>query len=279
MAVPMIRVLVLIAITGFFVGVLSIAAAVGVGGPELAARHGHWNVDWWDDDSRPNRRNWEHSDKGDRDSDSPAASRELAWDGASQLVLDVPADVEFTQTPGVGSVTIRGPKDVIDKVTLSGGRLSFDDFTRTRGRLSIKVAAPAVARFEVNGDDRLDIRNYKQDKLDLSIHGSSEVEVAGEARAVTLDIAGSGEADLGKVEMREATVDISGSGEATLAPKDVAILDISGSGEVNLLSSPPKVQLQVSGSGHVNQSDGSELKMQSPEPAEPEAPRPPTKRT
>jgi len=85
----------------------------------------------------------------------------------------------------------------------------------------------------------------------VRLSGSSEMVAQGEARVVDVEINGSGEADLGDLKAREASVDISGSGEATIAPTEAADLDISGSGEVTLLTNPPRLTSDVSGSGTV----------------------------
>ena len=243
----MIRVLVLIMITGFLVGVVSLSAAVGLGGPDLAARNWQWSTfDWWDDNDHWSHRRDHHA--------GPTATREMAWDGAATLILDIPADVAFTQAPGAGTVSISGPQDTVEKVVLENGRLYFKDLNHGGRRLTVQISAPAVTRFELNGDDQLEIRDYRQDRLELRVHGSSEVEGSGEAKIIDLDIAGSGEADLGGVSAEEAKVDISGSGEATIAPKSAASLNVSGSGEVTLLTRPERLQSEVSGSGQVIQS-------------------------
>jgi hypothetical protein len=246
MAFPMIRVLVLIAITGFLVGVVALSAAAGLGGPELAARNWRWiGAEWWDSDHDWPARRFE----------GPAATREMAWDGSSALVLDVPAEVTFSQAPGPGTVTLRGPKDLIEQVTLSQGRLSLENGFHA-GRLEIAVTAPEVTRFEANGDDRLDIRNYRQDALQLVIRGSAEAEVQGQARRAEVSIEGSGDADLDDLTLDDAKVDVSGSGEVSVAPRKAADLDISGSGEVTLRSRPERLQSQVSGSGRIVQMGG-----------------------
>src|SRR5687768_13352533 len=102
MATSMIRVLVLIMITGFVVAVVALSAAVGLGGPELAARGWSWAPHgWWDRDYSD--RHWDRRDWGDRH-DGGTATRELAWDGSTELEVDIAADVEFTQGPGPGTV-------------------------------------------------------------------------------------------------------------------------------------------------------------------------------
>jgi hypothetical protein len=255
MANPMIRVLVLISITGFFVALVALAGATALGGPELAARG--WNWGWHDA---------HHHGRGG-DASGPTATREFVWDGSTVLDLAIPAEVEFTQAPGAGKVTITGPKGAVDEILLEDGRLHFDRRVRDAGRLRVVMTAPAVTHFKVGGDDRLVINGYDQETLELDVRGSSEVIAEGKARSIDVGISGASKVDLERLVAENAEVDVSGSGEATIAPTRTADLDISGSGEVNLTTRPDHLNTDVSGSGHVNQRDPAPAETNSPEPA------------
>ena len=79
----MIRVLVMIAVAGFLAGVVALAGAAALGGPDLAARNWNWDVDWHD---RHERREWRDRDlRRDRplDRDAGEVTRELAWELSS----------------------------------------------------------------------------------------------------------------------------------------------------------------------------------------------------
>src|SRR5690606_13838454 len=71
----------------------------------------------------------------------PETRRELAWDGAAALTLDVPGDVVFVQGDPAG-VTVRGPQAVIRRVALEDGRLFLadpEDGRRWRPRQGLEV--------------------------------------------------------------------------------------------------------------------------------------------
>lgn len=251
----MIRVLVLIAISGFLAGVVALAGAAALGGPELAAHHWNWVVDWHDHEDR---RDWSDDHRPAAEAaDAGEATRELAWDGSAQAVFEIPASVEFTQAEGPGKVRIVGPKDVIDRVKLSKGRLTLDGDPAEFVRLRVMMSAPAVTRFEIGGDDRLEIRNYKQDKLAIVASGASEVEADGETGALDLELSGSGEADLSDLRSEKVTADVSGSAQAVVAPRASASLEVSGSGGVKLTNRPAQLSTDVSGAGTVTFEDGS----------------------
>ncbi|THD71923.1 DUF2807 domain-containing protein [Phenylobacterium sp.] len=261
----MIRVLVMIAVTGFLVSVVTISCAVAIAGPDLFTdaflSHSfigeHWNFD--DDFS------WEN----DRHS-GPQATREMAWTGGDTLEVDVPAQITYTQAPGAGKITVTGPQRALDNLEVEDGRLRFSHgHYRHSGDLTIVMTAPAVTHFDLRGSGRLEIQDYKQDKLNLDISGSAEVTAKGESKGLQLSMSGSSDTDLSELKLSDADVNIEGSGRATLAPTGAAIVDISGSGDVTLLTRPSKLESNVSGSGSIHQKDGSPVA-----PAAPSVPTP-----
>jgi hypothetical protein len=251
----MIRLLVIIAVVGFLTCVVTLGGAVALGGRDVAAQGwDHWSDhDWnigWDDHGK------RHSDWRNRHKDDPqwaSATKEIAWDGSAALVLDVPADVTFTQDgAGPGKLTITGPKRSLDALTLTGGRLQ-DGVNNEGQRLKIVMTAPKVTRFELTGIDQLTLEGYDQDGLEISTTGMSKVTGHGKTRTLKLDMTGAGEADLAGLAADSADVDISGAAKASIAPRTSARLDVSGSGEVELKTKPLKLEKNVSGSGEVKE--------------------------
>ncbi|HLY79228.1 MAG TPA: DUF2807 domain-containing protein [Caulobacteraceae bacterium] len=237
----MTRTLVLIAFSGFILAVACIAGAFALGGNVLLHHHWgrHWNVEW-NDDHR-------HSV-----ADGASASREIAWPGGSSIEFDVPGDVQYTQAPGPAKLVISGPKDEIDRVVLSDGALhSDDDFDFGDSRISVTMTAPDVRHFAINGDNSLVIDSYNQDDFAVDVSGNGKVSAKGKTRAIKLDVSGNGDIDLSGLAAQSADAQISGSGRASMAPTDEANVSISGSGEIDLLTHPPKLNTDVSGSGRV----------------------------
>ncbi len=264
----MIRVLVLIAVTGFFVAVVTISSAFAIGGPEVLANtawsswhkghmgpHGGWTWDWDSDDDQAS---------------GPQATRTLAWSGGDALEIDVPADVTYTQAAGPAKLTVTGPKQAVDDVVVAGGHIRFaDGFRHHRhgSKLTVVMSAPDVSRFAISGSGRLAINDFKQAKLALDLSGDTEVTAKGQADSIDVDISGSAQADLGQIKAKGAEVDISGAGEVIVAPTEWAKLGISGSGEVTLKSNPPKLETDISGSGSIRQEGGEADVVPAPEPA------------
>lgn len=240
----MTRTLVLIAFAGFVLAVACIAGALALGGNALANHHWdhRWSVDWSDG----------HRWTGHTTVNGPTATREIAWPGGERIEFDVPGDVQYTQGPGPAKLVITGPKDQVDRVELSGGKLqSSDDDDFDGGRLTVTMTAPDVRHFSINGDNSLVIDGYDQDDLGVDVSGNGKVSAKGKTHAIKLDISGNGDIDLSGLAAQSAEADISGSGRASMAPTDEANLSISGSGEIDLLTHPPKLNSDVSGSGRI----------------------------
>lgn len=258
----MIRTLLIIAAAGLVLATASLAGAFALGGREMAANGWEWTFNDPDGDTVSFRR-----EDGTRDVDT---TRTLEWTGGQTLTVDLSADVEYVQgdTPGV---TVTGPAQLVEKVRLVDGRLTWADtdgpnhetvvFGRNQhGRgiwvhseeVKIVVTAPAINTFNVEGSASVLLRDYDQDTLSVDISGSGEVSATGRTRALEVDISGSGDADLGSLVTTDANVAIAGSGDAVVAPTSKADISISGSGDTVLTTRPATVNQNISGSGEVD---------------------------
>jgi autotransporter translocation and assembly factor TamB len=266
----MIRVLVMIAVTGFFVSLVTLSAAVAIGGPQVleeAAWRG-WSPHW---SHHGDYEGW----GWDRRAGGAETTRQLDWTGGDTLDVAVPADVEYTQGPET-KLTVSGPQRAVEDLEIDGGRLTFRGgrhHHRHFGDLKIILTAPGVTHFGMSGSGDLTIANYKQDKIDVRVSGNGDVTAHGDVTDLTLEVSGSGDADLGGLKARTADIEMSGSGDAKAAPTDAAKVRISGSGDVTLLTHPPRLETNVSGSGDLHTAAATT------EPAKPAPPAPPAKPT
>jgi hypothetical protein len=239
----MVRVLVIIAAVALamtaicFVGVGLVGGFAWEGPWSWHPRH-HWGEGWRHD-------GWSQAA-------GPVISRDYPWTGGDSLRIDAPADVEYTQGPAA-KISVTGPKDMLDRLTVAGGRIDLDGWDGDGSNLKVVMTAPGVTHFEAAGSQTLSIANYKQDELDVDVSGSGDLIAKGQTQRANLQISGSGDADLGGLAADAVKVGISGSGGASIAPKTTADIDISGSGHVTLLTHPAKVSTDISGSGTVNQ--------------------------
>lgn len=254
----MIRVLVMIAVAGFLVSMVTLSVAVGIGGPDII-RHGGWN--WsnghWSMGHEDHGFGLQYNHGSDRET-GPQASRELAWTGGDTLTVEIPADIQYTQAPGPAKLTVTGPKGAVDDLRLKDGRLTFSGRHGGShwGYVSVVMTAPNVSTFELDGAGKLTVAGYRQETLKLDLSGDSEVNVKGEAKTLDLQISGSADTDLGGLKVQKAQVEIDGSGQATIAPIDSAEVNISGSGDVTLLTNPSRLETNITGSGAIHHAEG-----------------------
>lgn len=254
----MIRTLLIIAGAGLVLAVAGLGGAAAIGGHDLSRNGWSWTILDDEDTVRVTR---------NRDGEVATVTRTLAWPGGDSLTIDLDSRVTYIQGEAAG-VVLTGPQHILDRVRLEDGRLSLDGGEQriTLGvdddgltawsdveRLRIVVTAPGVSQFQLNGDQRLSIRDYDQPRLTLGVSGSGEAEASGRTDALTLVVSGSGDADLRRLDAGDATVSVSGSGEADIAATGRTRVDVSGSGDVTLHARPSNLVSNVSGSGSVRQ--------------------------
>ncbi|MFN3584988.1 GIN domain-containing protein [Phenylobacterium sp.] len=268
----MIRVLTMIAVTGFLLAVACLTAAVMIGGPDAIAR-GSWNIasSHWDGHDHWG---WDRDFDADFDlEDGPASgpqtTRTLSWNGGPTLKVRVPAEIRYVQADGPGSVVVTGPAGAVERVSLRDGELRLRRHHWMNRRLTVVVTAPGVHRFDLAGATRLRLENYRQAELTLYLAGAADVRASGQTDKLDLKISGAGNADLGELKVRDANVDISGAGHARIAPTGRADLEISGMGNITLLTKPAELETDISGAGAILREDS---KAEPAKPAEaPEA--------
>jgi Putative auto-transporter adhesin, head GIN domain len=137
------------------------------------------------------------------------------------------------------------------KVTASGEAHEVSLDAAGSGRADLGRLLAQQVNANIRGSGELDLSDTKQDVLRITIHGSGAVTASGEAHEVSLDAAGSGRADLGRLVTQQANARIRGSGEVDLAPREDADISISGSGVVRLHGAVGQIHSHVSGSGQI----------------------------
>ena len=98
----------------------------------------------------------------------------------------------------------------------------------------------------------LSLAAYDQPELAVEINGSGDVSGAGKTQALTLAIAGSGEASLAGLDANNASISVTGSGDAEIAARGVVQVAIAGSGDVTLTTKPASLSSNIDGSGDLH---------------------------
>lgn len=258
----MIRNLIVIAVASFVLTVACVIGVVAFGGRDLM-EHG-WSIPG--DIHVSDNGEDVHISVGGREDLGPETTRDVVWAGGPSLQINLPAEVSYAQGPTT-KVTVTGPRALVDRVAIVDGSLRFEpdggesrimvgghgvNIETVREGLKITIVAPAVTRFVLNGSPSLTLVAYDQPDLAVEINGSGEVSGTGKTQALSLSIAGSGDASLADLQAQNANVSVSGSGDAELSAGGAVQVSIAGSGDVTLTTKPASLSSNIDGSGDLH---------------------------
>jgi hypothetical protein len=224
----------------------------------------NWNADasWWQGSGARCSRGalgWlfrAGGTSGSADEASPSGagpgSVTIAFEPTDSLEISLPASISYQPGPK-GEAVIGGDPAVIRHVRLDGGRLGFDSEVDCGpvSRLTVRLTGPAITTWSIRGSSDLNLAGLDQKALHLLVSGSAHVIGNGTAQDVSLDLAGSADADLQGLAVKSADIKISGSGKVQIAAQDEADIGISGSALVRLHGHPARLRTHVSGSARI----------------------------
>jgi len=185
---------------------------------------------------------------------------DLEWLGSDVVKIKIPAQVHYQPGPKP-QASVSGDPDLVSHVRLRDGSLEWDTVEWDAlvdcfpaGDLVVQLAGPAVTAWILNGSGELDLSDIKQDVLRITMHGSGVVTASGEVHETSVDAAGSGRADLGRLVAQKTSADIHGSADLKLADikQDVLRIAMHGSGVVTASGTAREVSLAAAGSGRAD---------------------------
>jgi hypothetical protein len=183
-----------------------------------------------------------------------ATSRDLDWDGSDHVSLSVGGHARYT--PGDDDkLHVTGDPQLVPHVRIQDGKIELDcrgGWRDRRDSLEITLPGREFKKFGIAGSGNLVLQNLNQERLKVSIAGSGSIKADGKVEHAEIHIAGSGDADLGKVASQIVEVHIAGSGNTDIAPTEEAEIHIAGSGDVNLHANPKRLNTHIAGSGRIH---------------------------
>jgi Putative auto-transporter adhesin, head GIN domain len=181
---------------------------------------------------------------------------------------DVTPFTRMTVAGGVHVQVVRGPKpgvrvrgrpDVIDRVSSDsvGGRLRIAVHDRgivigpdPMDDVRVIVTAPRLGDVEIAGSGDVDLGNVATQSLHFSIQGAGDVTARGTVRRLEAVVHGAGNADFSGLAARDARVEIHGAASVQLAVSRRLHVEIQGAGDVRY-TGRPVVTKQIAGAGDV----------------------------
>jgi hypothetical protein len=108
-----------------------------------------------------------------------------------------------------------------------------------------------TGEFVLRGSRETNFGRIERDSAKISVMNSGTATAEGKVDRLTVNVMGSGNAQLGKLSARDITITVAGSGEATIAPGESANITILGSGKVYLQTRPQRIDRRIMGSGQI----------------------------
>jgi putative autotransporter adhesin-like protein len=150
---------------------------------------------------------------------------------------------------------VRAGEKVIDDVEteVRDGTLhvTFDHEGWGGNDVVVEASVPKLEGIEASGSGDIEADGIDADAFDLSSEGSADIVLTGSARALDVDVEGSGNADLADLEARSARVKVRGSGDADVRADERLDVDVDGSGSVRY-HGDPELTSTVDGSGDLS---------------------------
>jgi hypothetical protein len=141
----------------------------------------------------------------------------------------------------------------------------------------IAVTARQIKKIDLAGSGKLETEGvFKADKIDIlvsgigkvemdldvtevesKISGTGKIELKGKADQLRIDISGAGKVDAENLKSKNGIVNISGSGKCLVNVIDELTTNISGSGSVYYVTTPAKLNKNITGIGKVGDANTS----------------------
>jgi hypothetical protein len=154
------------------------------------------------------------------------------------------------------SLTVEAEEDVLPKIRseVENSRLTIgpepNSIINTTKPINYRLTVKDLNALEVSGSGDVEAEGIDTDELAVTISGTGEVEISGNADSQNVEILGSGEYKAEDLESIEAKIDVRGSGSATVNASDQLDAEVSGSGSVEYIGDPT-INQDVSGAGEV----------------------------
>jgi hypothetical protein len=156
------------------------------------------------------------------------------------------------------NVEVRGSSNLVPryKTKVFNGvlHLGYDHVQVRHDDIEVFITLPSIESATMSGSGSLEINGSfpDLDRFRLTVSGSSKTIVEDMFRAdeVNVNISGSGDVNLERIQSKKGDVKISGSGEVRMNAEETLKVRISGSGKVYYTGNAV-VDSKVSGSGEV----------------------------
>jgi hypothetical protein len=177
---------------------------------------------------------------------------EWGWDGNDSLGVGlVGATVRYVPN-GPARIVITGPDEALERVRVGQGRVRWCEDCHAIKGLEVTVSGVTLHNVALNGADvTIHLGRLDQDRLNLALAGTGEIDASGRVDRLSASIAGSGNIRMDDAKVERASINIAGSGDVAVSPREEASVHVAGSGRVRMTAMPAQLSQSITGSGGV----------------------------
>jgi hypothetical protein len=171
----------------------------------------------------------------------------VSLSGSGHLILE--------QT-GTEALTITAEDNILPYLTseVSGTQLRLgpksNTSLQTTQEITYRLTVKSLDALEVTGSGTVEAQGIKAERLQITVRGAGDLTMAGQATRQEISLAGAGNYRGEDLQSQAVTIDIAGSGNAVLAVSDTLEANVRGLGSVEYVGDPV-VRQHVSGLGSV----------------------------
>lgn len=158
------------------------------------------------------------------------------------------------------SFEIEGDDNILPLITteVRGGVLKIynEKSYNTAKAIVVRVSVSDLDKVSSTGAANIDIKNVKNERLEISSTGAGNIQAAGETKSADIRSTGAGKIDTGSLHAELARVSVTGAAHVDVYAKQQLDVTVSGVGQVTYDGNPPVVNKSVSGLGAVNKKSG-----------------------
>ena len=182
-------------------------------------------------------------------------SKTIDLDQFTGIGLALPAEVHLIYGKKQ-KVEIKAQKNIIENIEkrVKNGfwNIKFEKNVRNMDPVDIFITLSEFDKVSIAGSGSIIGKDrFQLDDLKVSIAGSGEIELEGEAKELNISIAGSGDVQLKALKAKACKVSIAGSGDCKINVEQNLTVKIAGSGDVKYKGNP-SVKSSIAGSGDVS---------------------------
>lgn len=113
------------------------------------------------------------------------------------------------------------------------------------------ISAASLEAFHGNGAGNATLEGLDSEQFSVTLDGAGDVELAGESKALRIEINGAGDVAAKGLQAGDVRVEINGAGNAEVYSQRELAVEINGAGRVSYSGKPAKVTQEINGVGGV----------------------------